>query len=559
MTTAAQSTIGRRAPATVMRLARLGAAHQCRLSFMRVLVRRLQRDAWRVERALFAIDAKGCGTAVYTARGPERVYSLVAFGHDVAGAERTDLVTAAAWDATFALVDGQPDTADLERLRANVPRQERGRLSVRELCLARANRSERLFDHVVERLAQGLQPEASAIDEAGYVMRTTAVYGSGKFGCCDREMLQERSEFAEPFQVEMLSIYLIRAFSLDLVEHLARLASPETAVAIAPLLKRRIGVGNATGLGMAPFLINHPILINNWIAAREEALMRVRRVARPSAQERALFRHRLGQALAMASSWRSNHPLQAPRLIALRGDLARIQAWFDASPADVPYLWDTLHRRAEAALSLEGQEQLVSLLLEPHGALVDPLACRMNADEGEARRVDGTMRVAALRALLETVYDWALALDFNRPEARARLWYVSAETREPGLGPRALVDETYEQPLAPGFDAKALHLALADWPGDARVAAFVLRHPQHRRAVRRAQLAQRFPYAEIRDNTLGADLVPLDLLRAKLAFFGATRFDPVSDRWVRITMYQGAPLPEELATGDVDGWVFEAA
>ncbi len=40
-------------------------------------------------------------------------------------------------------------------------------------------------------------------------------------------------------------------------------------------------------------------------------------------------------------------------------------------------------------------------------------------------------------------------------------------------------------------------------------------------------------------------MLPLDILRCKLSFFGATRFDPRSDRWVRICMYQDAPFPHE--------------
>ena len=79
------------------------------------------------------------------------------------------------------------------------------------------------------------------------------------------------------------------------------------------------------------------------------------------------------------------------------------------------------------------------------------------------------------------------------------------------------------------------------------VAAFLLRHPEHRHIVRRAQIASRFPYAEIRDNTISAALLPIDLLRCKLSFFGATHFDPRSDRWVRINMFQGAPFPHELS------------
>ena len=54
------------------------------------------------------------------------------------------------------------------------------------------------------------------------------------------------------------------------------------------------------------------------------------------------------------------------------------------------------------------------------------------------------------------------------------------------------------------------------------------------------------PYAEIQDNLIAADMLPIDILRCKLSFFGATRFDPRSDRWVRICMYQDAPFPHEL-------------
>jgi hypothetical protein len=65
--------------------------------------------------------------------------------------------------------------------------------------------------------------------------------------------------------------------------------------------------------------------------------------------------------------------------------------------------------------------------------------------------------------------------------------------------------------------------------------------------VRRAQIARRHPLSEIRDNLIAEDLLPIDLLRCKLAFFGAGRFDPRSDKWVRISLFQGAPYPSEMA------------
>ena len=69
---ASSTDIPRRAPGHVMRLGRLGSFHQSRLSFMRVLLRRMARENWRFTRPVFEIDDKGVGHAVYCALGPER-------------------------------------------------------------------------------------------------------------------------------------------------------------------------------------------------------------------------------------------------------------------------------------------------------------------------------------------------------------------------------------------------------------------------------------------------------------------------------------------------------
>ena len=257
-----------------MKLARMGSFHASRLSFMRILLRRLKAEKWTFERSTWHFDGTE-GVAVYQAQGPERTYSLIAFGHTLDDDLRSDRVIAEAWDATFTLFDGVPSDADIKRLTANVPVQEAGRVTEKELTLSRANKSVRLFDHVRDSLAQGQQPNASMIDEIGYLMRTTAVYGSGKFGACDREVIADRPEFQAPFQAEMLTVLLIRQFARDWVEHAARLQDQEHAVALDDDLAKRLGIGNSTGLGMAPFLLNHPRLLNNWIAAREQAIAQV--------------------------------------------------------------------------------------------------------------------------------------------------------------------------------------------------------------------------------------------------------------------------------------------
>lgn len=548
-----------RLPESVMRFARLGSFHQCRLSFMRILLRRLKRENWGFDRPVFDIDPKGVGTAVYCAHGPERTYSLVCFGHDLPPELRSDRVIAEAWDSTFALFDGIPTERDIERLSWNVPKQEAGRITRRELTLSRANRSVRLFDHVVSRLAGGEQPDAEMVERVGYLMRTTAVYGSGKFGAADREAIADRAEFCAPFQPEMLSVFLIRAYVLDLVEHLAKARAPRTAVRIDPGLRRRFGVGNSTGLGLAPFIVNHPALFNNWIAARETALARVRALPCAREDQRATFRTMLARARVNAGEWRSEHSVQMQKLIMLKADLAHMAAHVDAGALAGEAPWDRLYRWGEQNLSLEGQEQLVSLMLEPHGELVDDLADAMSADEIASFRIDGAMSLARLRRLVEQVYAFALKLDWNSPDNTARAWYVSEEKLEPRLGERFDEPvEPYEQPLAPGRDAVRMHADILAWDGGDSVAAFLLRHPQHRHIARRAQIAARLPYAEIRDNTISAALLPIDLLRCKLAFFGATHFDPRSDRWVRINMFRGAPFPDELAEFPMDDWSYPA-
>ncbi len=530
-----------RPPAQVMRLDRMGAMHATRLSFLRVLLRRAQRERWEVARSAWALDARGFGHAVYRVRTPRHTYSLVAFSQDLPPERRTDRVIAEAWDTSYVLYDGVPDAAEIARLAENVPLQEAGRFTARDLVLSRANKSVRLFENVARTLAAGQQPDAGAVEDVGYLMRTTAVYGNGKFGIADRAEIADRPEFAAPFQAEMLTVWLIRAFTVDLVEHRARALAPATAVRLAPDLRRRFGVGNATGLGMAPFLVRHPLLLHRWMTARETALARVR--ALPDSAAWPDFVRHLHAARAALAHWHTDDPVQAPHIVALLGDLDQLAKQPRQS-------WESLYRWAESALTLEGQEYTVSLLLEPHGALVDDLCETMSADERDAVAIDGRMECAALRALIARHYAWALVLDFAAPAATARFWYVSAEKLEPRLGERAEErGAELEQPLSFARDVARL---FAELPQSGSVAGFLMRTPAWRHVVRRVQVAARYPYAEIRDNLIGAAMRPIDLLRCKLAMFGAARFDPRSDRWLRITLFQGAPFPDELAAAAED-------
>ncbi|MCZ8542591.1 hypothetical protein OOJ09_00260 [Mesorhizobium qingshengii] len=545
--------IALRPPQVVMRLQRLGAAHPTRLSFLRQLIRRAAKERWRVRKERFELDDHGFGRAVYAVETPGRIYSLVAFSTPLDDDKRSDRVIAQAWDTSYVLYDGLPDAAEIARLEENAPLQEAGRFTNRELVLARANKSVRLFEAVAAALAQGRQPVEEQLLGVGYLLRTTAVYGNGKFGIADRDEIASRPELSGSFQAEMLTIWLIRSFTLDLVDHIAHRRNPTGAARLAPDLRRALGVGNATGLGMAPFLVRHPLLTHSWFLARETALARVRAEPHAGEAERKAFSGALADLRQRVARWHSDDIRQSAATRSLADDLDTLAENLDHLLTK-PRPWDALYRFAEEQFSLEGQEACVALILEPHGALIDELGETMKADETPGHAIDGSMSCGTLRQAILDCYSWATSIDFAGPAANARFWYVSAEKLEPRLGERFEEDGAeLEQPLATARDAINLAAALAQGPASSRVAEFLLRRPEWRHAVRRAQIVASFPYAEIHDNLIAADLRPVDILRAKLAFFGARSFDPRSDRWLRIALFGGEPLIEDVASTAPDG------
>ena len=134
----------------------------------------------------------------------------------------------------------------------------------------------RLFQYVINCLSIGVQPDKNEINKVGYLLRTTAVYGSGKFGLSDFQNTKEQTIFNQPFRAEMLAVYLIREFSVQLVEHIAFKKNPKKSVKLDKNIKQHLGIGNSTGLGMAPFIIKHPKLINKWMLQFNKALNKIK-------------------------------------------------------------------------------------------------------------------------------------------------------------------------------------------------------------------------------------------------------------------------------------------
>ena len=310
-----------RDPNKIMKLSRLGSFHQSKLSFLRSFLNEFKE--WEYKRDLFNLNENGFGEAVYSFKKNKRVYSLICFANEIKDEERSDRVIATKWDAAFTLHDGVPTKKDIERLKNEVPKQEVGRLSYKELTLSRANKSVRIYNHVVESLSKGKQPDLNLLSKVGYLYRTTAVYGSGKFGLADRFRIKNREEINGPFRLEMMLVYLVRQFTFDQVNHVAYHKNPKTAVKLDDNICKNLGIGNSTGLGMAPFIVNHPTLLNNWILSREKALKKIREIKDVESQDSDLFIDCVKKSLKNITSWNTDSEYQQNKISSLLKDVEK--------------------------------------------------------------------------------------------------------------------------------------------------------------------------------------------------------------------------------------------
>ena len=546
-----------RDPKILMKLSKLGSFHQSKLSFLRSFLNEFKD--WEYRRDLFNLNKNGYGIAVYSFSKNNRTYSLICFANEIKDEERSDRVIATKWDAAFTLHDGIPTDQDIDRLSNEVPKQEVGRLSYKELTLSRANKSVRLFNYVVDCLSNGQQPDVNNLSKVGYLYRTTAVYGSGKFGLADRFRIKNRDEILGPFRLEMMLVYLVRQFTFDQVNHIAKNRNPDLAVQLDPNICRNLGIGNSTGLGMAPFIVNHPELLNNWIFARETALKKIRQIEKVSNKDFNIFKDCLIKSLKNVTSWHTESEYQNNKIKSLLNDLEKFIVFLNkGSLENKPFLFNEIYTWIEDNLNDECIEYIVSMMMEPYDNIVNPLLKNMSADEESNFNIPIDRTVEELRNIIEKNYPDILKIDFSKNENNQNFWFISKNKEEPRLADRYKDHGSdLEQPLAIARDIKKLYEILFISKNSLTIGKFLMDHNEFRHVVRRAFITEKFPYAEIQDNTIGSNLMPIDMLRLKLSFFGALKFDPRSDKWLRICMFQGAPLPNELKSFD-SHWVYNS-
>ena len=541
-----------------MTLNRMGSRYPSRLSFSRSMLRTMIKNNWQITRSKFDLDKNGYGTAIYEIRISKQIYSLVCFSQFLEDEERSDRVIAEKWDTAYTLHIGKVEEEELKRLKENIPLQEAGRNSPKELILSRANKSVRLFKKIAETLAKGLQPNINDINDVGYLLRTTAVYGSGKFGLSDFIRTEKSTVFDQPFRAEMLAVYLIREFSVDLVEHVAHHLNPKKSVKLKSNIKQHLGIGNSTGLGMAPFIIKHPKLVHKWMSQFYKAIEEIKSKELITENKLSHFINLIKKAQDYLNEVTTNDDFQKKKNNQSIIDLDEIIQYCKKFRINKNNNnWETILNFSLNNLHFDAQEISQVQLIELYPSIADPLAENMSCSDDMYLNVNET--IFSLINFIKKNYSWAININYNKKENLYLFWYISEEKLEPRLGERYNEKGAeLEQPLGIGKMTHELYNFLIQHKEmyNFTVAEFLLKHPKFRGIIRRIQTLSDYNLGEVSDNILAKNTMPVNMLRFKLSFFGASRYDPKSDRWLRVSFYAGAPFYSDLNSQNVENWGF---
>jgi hypothetical protein len=535
---------------------RAAAAIPTPLSFSRNLLRKMVADRWRISRTLFELDDEGRGQALYRIETPQAAFHFFVVSDVFPTDQKIDRAFGINWDVSAAICEGAWTNERRELLAQDVPKQYDGRYTADVLCFCRGNRSERIFDHVVDALAAGAQPDSALLASVGYLLRSTAFAGNGLFGMKPFEAFESAHPLGGTYHAQILAAYMLRTFVFELAEHIAA-ARAAGAARLDPSIKRYLGLGNSAGLGLVPFIMNHPRIVHQWCLAQESAF---------------------AEALA--------RPVEAANLAALGGLIDRARTYFRQDQRDgngVFADYAQLAAELDAALSIldrvetpngmrwrglynailpprhhaETAEILLSLLLELFPDIVARQETRLVADE--SADLDPTMTTGRLAGLARDSYAWLLATD-DAPSC-PHFWYYPLESPyEPRRGLRGTgASFETETPMDLPRLLAPLLSALAGVPEETPVGVFLARHPDFALLARRIQSLAGFGYAELRIDSLEADYRPFAACRFLLAFYGMEKYDPRPPRSTKGALLQGAPLPEEIAEGIDGSWPFPLA
>lgn len=534
-----------RNPSEVMNIERLGAMHQTRLSFSRALLSSIKKNKWKITNAKWDTDKNAFGTIVYNLKTPNDIYNLVIFSNHIEDEQRNDRVISECWDITCAFVQGKLSDKFIQNLKENTPLQEKGRYNNKVLSISRANKSMRVFNHIIDSLSKGLQPDISLLQQVGYIMRTTAVYGNGKFGIQDFNYLKDNKDFKCSFFVQMCLLYMLREFSFDLISFLSKQKGGTKTVPLELDYKRFLGVGNATGLGMALFLIRHPKVINKWLTVREKTLTSITK-EKTNKKDKSKIISILKKAIIYLDETYTIDEHQKKLNLIAENEIKKIINDIEKDAYNLE--WDKIIKY-NRKYSLEAQEIFISCLFEIYPNIVDNYIHSMNSSE-DCYSIAG-VSVNDLIKIIKNKYKWVLDIDFNKKNSKYWFWYISQNKSEPRLGVRskdAGVEKEIDLDIA--RQISKLYQKLIKSNFKETISNFLINNEKFSKIALRVWTIGNCDMGEIQANIIAKDFMPIHLLRCKLSILGAKKFDPRSDKWVRVTFFQNAPIASEIEYND---------
>lgn len=551
----------------VMRPEILRAIKATRFSFARSLLARMSENRWRIELASIDIDQEGAGRLIYTiwAEGRKFLFGVMSFPPQET--EYAGRIADGGFDFIGTIMDGSADHARvMGELDEFATKLWSGRTDNGTYGWTQANRSNRFFDHTTESLASGRQPDIEYLASGGgYIVRNAGYFGNGRFGTRSWQSLEPGHPFSEPYHLDMLALYLFRTVGFDIVEAVARLRNPTGAVPLRADLKRKLGIGNSSGVGMVAALVRWPAWMSAYNFPRELALAYAFGQRGRIEPERA---DRVRDLLERASHYYREQPdcpvpeIERPaRLASDLHDLAvsteELFRQGRAKGREASYPWAALSELVTRTGSAELREQIHAIILDAFPEFSDACA-RLFPEAMKIRRVlRPGMSVGHLRLLIRNRFCWATSIDYGVTGARAYFWYRSEEHGENRRGEIGIDPGEANQTFIDVAGAvNALARELAPLPASMGVGHFLMKDPEFTHVVTRVQLAEYLPYSEIRGNLIDQRFLPMDGIRFLLSMMGLECSHPHNTRWVKGVFLQGAPTPEEIAGGGVIDWIF---
>ena len=547
-----------RDPDRLMTGPRLGAMKATRLSFANILARHMIAGGWTITCEEFGCDEEGDGRGIYRIDAGGHPLTYIARTYAWDGIEKVGRRSDGAKRDMFgAIFVGHPSRERIAEEFATFDLRDAAAMRTRSDVAGwtPANRSVRYFDHVVDSLVAGRQPDPAILGSGtGYILRNGGYLASGRQGSLTVDGFPRGHPLRHPFFADMFALFMVRQVSIDLANGVAAARNPKAA-RLSNAIARYIGVGNSSGQGMCVALQRWPEWVAAWLLVRELSLAyaMTRRADGRTVQQ-------LDAMLRRASDYYGSIELQCedyvvpPAKLAENLEAARrlLPAGEDLSAGN----WGDYTARVEAAFDAETSEQVNSLLIDLYPNFADAAAAYLPTGMLRDRDVRPEATVGDVQELLRENYSWALSWDLYAPGARQHFWYHSADNGEQRRGER-IIDphEEFESFTDHIGSIQRLCCALAAYPSQTPIANVLLERPDLYYGIARVQYLAGLPYAEIRDNLIDRSFIPAQLIRFFLSVLGMECTTPLSIRYVRGVFFQGMPLPDEIgaSTGD---WKF---